>query len=101
MLWGDSQDTALLAEFQRLTAFRRSHPALVYGEIETLFLDDENGLWLAQRIHGDDHVLIAVNASLRNGRIALPPGRWVDLAGHTAFDNLHLPARTVAFLIAA
>ncbi len=101
MLWGDSQDTALLAEFQRLIAFRRSHPALVYGEIETLFLDDENGLWLAQRIHGDDHVLIAVNASLRNGRVTLPPARWVDLVDQAASNDLHLPARSVAFLAPA
>ena len=43
MLWGDSQDKTLLAEFQRLIAFRRSHPALVYGAIETLALDDGHG----------------------------------------------------------
>jgi cyclomaltodextrinase / maltogenic alpha-amylase / neopullulanase len=101
MLWGDSQDKTLLAEFQRLIAFRRSHPALVYGAIETLFLDDENGLWLAQRIHGDDRVLIAVNASLRNGRVALPPGRWIDLAGQAVANDLLLPARSVAFLVPA
>lgn len=101
MLWGDSQDTALLAEFQRLIAFRRSHPALVYGEIETLALDDARGLWLARRAHADDQVLIAVNASLRNGRFPLSPGRWVDLAGQTVFSDLHLPARSVDFLVPA
>lgn len=102
MLWGDSQDQSLLAEFQRLIAFRRSHLALVYGEIETLALDDGQGLWLAQRTYGgDDRVLIAVNSSLRNGRVALPAGRWVDLAGQTASYDLHLPARSVAFLVLA
>ena len=101
MLWGDSQDTALLADFQRLIAFRRSHPALVYGEIETLVLDDGHGLWLAQRIHGGDRLLIAVNGSLRNGRVALPAGRWVDLAGQAMFNELHVPARSVAFLVPA
>ncbi len=97
----EARHPMLLAEFQRLIAFRRSHPALVYGEIETLFLDDENGLWLAQRIHGDDHVLIAVNASLRNGRVTLPPARWVDLVDQAASNDLHLPARSVAFLAPA
>ena len=101
MLWGDGQDKALLAEFQRLIAFRRSHPALVYGEIETLALDDERGLWLARRAHGDDQVLIAVNGSLRNGRVALPAGSWVDLVDQTASNDLHLSARSVAFLISA
>jgi glycosidase len=101
MLWGDSQDTALLAEFQRLIAFRRSHPALVYGEIETLAMDDAAGLWLAQRVHNGDEVLIAVNSSLRNGRVALPPGRWVDLAGQAVPNDLPLPARSVAFLVPA
>lgn len=101
MLWGDSQDRALLADFQRLIAFRRSHPALVYGAIETLALDDARGLWLARRAYDGDAVLIAVNGSLRNGRVALPPGRWVDLAGQAVSNDLHLPGRSVAFLIPA
>jgi len=101
MLWGDSQDKTLLAEFQRLIAFRRSHLALVYGEIETLALDDHHGLWLAQKVYDGDRVLIAVNGSLRNGRIALPAGRWVDLAGQTVSHDLHLPARSVCFLLPA
>ena len=101
MLWGDSQDKTLLAEFQRLIAFRRSHPALVYGEIETLALNDERGLWLTRRAHNGDEVLIAVNSSLRNGRITLPPGQWIDLQGESAAATLPLPARSVAFLVPA
>ncbi len=101
MLWGDSQDAALLAEFRRLIALRRGHPALVYGAIETLALDDERGLWLARRAHAGDEVLIAVNASLRNGQIALPPGRWIDLHGQAAAGALSLPARSVAFFLPA
>jgi glycosidase len=101
MLWGDSQDKALLAQFQRLIAFRRGHPALVYGAIETLALDDERGLWLARRAHGGDEVLIAVNGSLRNGRVALPPGQWIDLQGQPVVETLPLPARSVAFLVPA
>ena len=73
MLWGDLQDLELLADFKRLIAARRSHPALVYGEVVTLSLDNERGLWLSERVHGEDRVLVAVNSSLRNGRVALPP----------------------------
>lgn len=101
MLWGDSQDAALLAHFRRLIAFRRSHAALVYGAIETLALDDACGLWLARRAHAGDEVLIAVNASLRNGRVALPPGRWMDLESGPVVGTLALPARSVAFLLPA
>ncbi len=101
MLWGDSQDAALLAHFRRLIAFRRSHAALVYGAIETLTLDDACGLWLARRAHAGDEVLIAVNASLRNGRVALPPGRWMDLESGPVVGTLALPARSVAFLLPA
>jgi len=101
MLWGASQDRALLAEFQRLIAFRRSHPALAHGAIETLALDDARGLWLARRAHAGDEVLIAVNASLRNGQLALPSGRWIDLHGQELAGELSLAARSVAFLLPA
>lgn len=101
MLWGDSQDKALLAEFRRLIALRRSHPALVYGAVETLTLDDDHGLWLARRAHAGDEVLIAVNSSLRNGRLALPPGQWVDLHGQAAVETLLMPARSVALFVPA
>jgi glycosidase len=99
MLWGDSQDKALLAEFQQLIAFRRSHPALVYGAIETLALDDARGIWLARRAHEGDEVLITVNGSLRNGSVALPPGQWSDLHGQPAAGALPLPARSVSLLV--
>ena len=98
MLWGDSQDLELLADFKRLIAARRSHPALVYGEVVTLALDDERGLWLSERVHGEDRVLVAVNSSLRNGRVALPPGEFVDLKGNAVTGNVAVPARSVLFL---
>ena len=82
MLWGDSQDLELLADFKRLIAARRSHPALVYGEVVTLSLDNERGLWLSEHVHGDDRVIVAVNSSLRNGRVDLPPGDFLDLKGN-------------------
>ena len=98
MLWGDSQDLELLADFKRLIAARRSHPALVYGEVVTLSLDDERGLWLSERVHGDDRVLVAVNSSLRNGRVALPPGEFLDLKGNAVTGSVAVLARSVLFL---
>ena len=95
---GQLQDPELLADFKRLIAARRSHPALVYGEVVTLWLDDERGLWLSERVHGKDCVLVAVNSSLRNGRVALPPGHFADLDGNTVIGSLVLPARSVVFL---
>ena len=98
MLWGDSQDPELLADFKRLIAARRSHPALVYGEVVTLSLDDERGLWLSERVHGDDRVVVAVNSSLRNGRVALPPGEFLDLKGNAVTGSVAVLARSVLFL---
>ena len=98
MQWGDSQDLELLADFKRLIAVRRSHPALVYGEVVTLALDDERGLWLSERVYGDDRVLVAVNSSLRNGRVALPPGKFLDLKGNVVTGTVAVPARSVLFL---
>ena len=98
MLWGDLQDLELLADFKRLIAARRSHPALVYGEVVTLSLDDERGLWLSERVHGEDRVLVAVNSSLRNGRVALPPGEFLDLKGNAVTGSVAVLARSVLFL---
>lgn len=99
MLWGDNQDRALLADFQQLIAFRRAHPALVYGPIRTLGLDDARGLWLAERTHAGDRVLIVVNGSLRQERITLPAGAWRATRGQVSADNtLLLAPRSVIFL---
>ena len=57
--------------------------------------------WQHQGGHGHDQVLIAVNGSLRNGRIGLPAGHWVDLHGQPSADTLPLPARNVTFLVPA
>ena len=98
MLWGDSQDPELLADFKRLIVARRSHPALVYGEVVTLAVDDERGLWLSERVQGDDRVLVAVNSSLRNGRVALPPGEFLDLKGNAVTGSVAVLARSVLLL---
>ena len=98
MLWGDAQDADMLRTFKQLIAARRDHPALTYGPIVTLTLDDERGLWLAERVHGDDKVLVAVNGSLRQGRLPLPAGELVDLQGSRVGGSLSIPPRSVVLL---
>jgi len=74
MLWGDKQDTDLLDYTKNLVAFRRAHPALVYGEVVTHRLDEERGVWLAERRHGADRVWIGVNVGRETVRLTLPGG---------------------------
>jgi glycosidase len=100
MIWGDGQDQELLAFFRRWTAARRSHPALVYGEIETLFLDEQQGLWLGQRAHGVDRVLLAINLHAEAQIIDLPPGDFADLNGKRVTGSFEAPPLTAALLSA-
>ena len=74
MLWGDIQDTDLLDYTKNLVAFRRAHPALVYGEVVTHRLDDKRSIWLAERRHGADRVWIGVNVGREQVQISLPGG---------------------------
>ncbi len=81
MLWGEAQDPHLLAHFRHLIAFRRQHPALAYGQVHTLFLDEKPGLWLAERTHKQDRVLVAVNAGAESATLTLPDGVFQDQEG--------------------
>ncbi len=98
MLWGSRQDAGLRAHFQRLIAFRRQHSSLVYGEIATLHLDDADGVWLAERRHGADRTLIAVNRGALSTSLSLPPGAFVDMEGEPWRDRLHIPAASIVLL---
>ncbi len=61
MLWDARQDGDMLRYTKELIGFRRSHPALVYGEVVTRLLDEERGVWLAERCYGEDRVWIGIN----------------------------------------
>ncbi|MCB0252280.1 MAG: DUF3459 domain-containing protein [Anaerolineae bacterium] len=98
MLWGDAQDRQLLGWFRDLIAFRRAHPALVYGPVTTHLLDDASGLWLAERAWQGDHVLIAVNNGTHPHRIALPQGAFMDAAAHQETSEIELAARSIKLL---
>ena len=74
MVWDEGQDAALLGYTKELIRLRRAHPALVYGEIVTHLLEEERGLWLAERRYGADRVWIALNCGGTAWRLALPDG---------------------------
>ena len=101
MFWAESrQDAALLAAFRGLVALRKSHPALQQGSIRTLHVDDEAGTWLAERVWGDDRMLIAVNTGERPAALPLPAGDFADDAGGVVTGAVDLPPVSVGFLIA-
>ena len=100
MWWGERQDRALRAWFQRLIHTRRDHPALRCGDLRTLHLDDARHLWLAQRTHETDCVLVAINAGDESQSIMLPKGEFADcLTGKTAKEGLMLSPRSAVLLM--
>lgn len=98
MLWGDDQDQKLLGWFREAIAMRRNHGALAYGPVVTLALDDERGLWLAERSHGDDRVLIAVNSSTEAQDAGLPDGEWLEMDRRVVRAGVSVPPRSVMLL---
>jgi glycosidase len=98
MLWGDAQDQALLAEFKRLIRLRRTHPALVYGDLATRALDDQQGVWLVERRYGDDVVLVAVNAGEQVRSVLLPDGAYTDPNGSLVRGAIELAAQRATIL---
>lgn len=97
MLWGDSQDKALLAYFQQLIALRRHHPALAQGEFKTHYLHDEEQLWLVERALRADAVCIAVNLSSEARTVSLPWPQALDITGTLVPHRVTLPAMAVTF----
>jgi glycosidase len=78
MLWGDDQDTALLAHFQTLGRLRRESPALRHGSRETLIADRD--VYAYRRTAGDDSFLVVLNRSQgsQRRRLKAGPGTWID-----------------------
>lgn len=90
MPWDEAQDVELLTFFRRLIAFRQQHPSLAYGEVQTLFLDEKRGLWLAERTHQGDRVLIAVNIGSDSVALPLPVGVFTDHEGTEVRGSLEI-----------
>lgn len=72
MLWGEAQDGALLAFYQRLGALRRATAAVWRGPRRTALLDDATGLY--GYACGD--WLVALNNGPAPTAAALPAGTW-------------------------
>ena len=67
---GGRPDTALLADFKRMTAMRNTHTVLRRGSIDApLFIDDEVIVWL--RRHEGQVALVAVNNAAQPRRLEL------------------------------
>lgn len=98
MRWGDRQDIDLLATFKQLVHWRRRHPATASGDLTTLRLDAAAGVWVVQRRHGDDAVLVLVNVGPEPQPITLPPGDWQHPHGEPAPSPATIPARSVLLL---
>jgi glycosidase len=78
MLWGDDQDSALLAHFQTLGRIRRESLALRHGSRDTLIADRE--VYAYRRMAGDDSVVVVLNRSEgpQRRRLKAGPGTWID-----------------------
>ncbi len=91
MLWQDlepydkPEENCVLAEqldyYRELIALRNAHPALRVGSFQTLLCDDGADVWVFCRSGAAEHLVVAVNASGRAGkvRVSLPddvPARW-------------------------
>ncbi len=72
---GGQPDTALLAEFKRLTKMRHAHPVLRRGTLEAPLFADEHVIVLARRL-GDTWAITATNTAevARTVTVPLPAG---------------------------
>lgn len=98
MRWDEAQDAGLLAYFRHLIAFRRQHPALSHGQVSTLVLDEQRGMWLAERTFQTDRVLIAVNIGSESAAISLPSGAFHDSEGNLVQGELSVTAHGCSLL---
>ncbi|HRW05610.1 MAG TPA: alpha-amylase family glycosyl hydrolase [Caldilineaceae bacterium] len=91
MLWDDAlQDHTLLTYCQEWIAARRHYPALAAGTIAIQYLDEQNHTALIERRTTDDCVLLAINLSSEEQRLAVKP--------HADSGNVTAATITVAAL---
>jgi glycosidase len=109
MIWEpDRQNQTVLEITRRLIDLRKQHPALRYGEPETLFV--LNGAWAYRRSYRDDEVVVIVNPRSGLEHIRVPVksrvAEWVDSFTGTVWNTEggclrieHLPSRYCSVLI--
>ncbi len=71
--------------YRRAIALRNDHVALRRGSIRTVLVDDAQDTWVFLREHGDDVVLVALNASGREARVEVPDGQLPEGTWSLAF----------------
>jgi glycosidase len=93
MLWRDLEPYANpeqnfimedhLAFYREAVGLRRAHAALRVGAFRTLVADDEQDLWVFERRHGDEVMLVALNAGSEAASFSAPAveGAWQPVFG--------------------
>lgn len=72
MVWGAGQDQDLHQFYRQLIHFRRQHPVLWHGKRETIYLDNQAGLYAYRRFNEQESVTAAFNLSNQEQTISLP-----------------------------
>ncbi len=98
MLWKDLQpyekpeENSVMEEhldfYKRLCALRRGHAALRVGTFRTLLADDAQDVWVFERVSGDEHVLVALNASGLSRQVEIPLPAGAPRQWHCVFGEL-------------
>lgn len=78
---------SMLNHYRRLLAFRRSHPALIRGDIE--FLETKGPVLSFVRRHGNETIFCAFNLSEKEQFFARPEGHAEPLNHHGFSGLLH------------
>ena len=86
------------AFYREAVGLRRAHAALRVGAFRTLVADDEQDLWVFERRHGDEVMLVALNAGSEVASFPSPDveGAWQPVfgeapaAGGEAAGTLHV-----------
>ncbi|MDD2647499.1 MAG: glycoside hydrolase family 13 protein [Eubacteriales bacterium] len=93
MRWGDTDDNATLAFYQRLTEMRKESDALRYGSFKS-WEAKENGLYAFLRVSEKQSALVIINTTGKKqaGTFALPPELHGKKALKDAFSAKALKA---------
>lgn len=84
-----------LDAFRKMIALRKSHRALRLGSFRTVLADDGQDLWVFERVHGSETVLVALTPSAEGAAFDLPdapPGSdWVPVFGEDPTEGSEHP----------
>jgi len=74
----------LFEHYKKLIHIRRQHPALMLGDFRTLLTDDSRDLYVFERTHSTERIVVALNNSSQAQELTLPLSDvegtlWVDL----------------------